>query len=72
MKLKLDKDRFLGCNWQLGITNCGKTRRKETSRKTTTWWEDNNGINLREIKWGGMDWIDLAQNRDSGGRLRTL
>jgi hypothetical protein len=21
-------------------------------------------IDLREIKWGGMDWIDLAQNRD--------
>jgi hypothetical protein len=21
-------------------------------------------MNLREIGWGGMDWIDLAQNRD--------
>jgi hypothetical protein len=21
-------------------------------------------MDLREIGWGGMDWIDLAQNRD--------
>jgi hypothetical protein len=21
-------------------------------------------MNLREIVWGGMDWIDLVQNRD--------
>jgi hypothetical protein len=23
-------------------------------------WVDNIKINLREIEWGGMDWIDLA------------
>jgi uncharacterized protein YfaS (alpha-2-macroglobulin family) len=23
-------------------------------------------MNLREIGWGGMDWIDLAQNRGQG------
>jgi hypothetical protein len=27
-------------------------------------WEDNIGMDLREIGWGGMDWIDLAQDRD--------
>jgi hypothetical protein len=27
-------------------------------------WEDNINIDLREIGWGGMDWIDLAQDRD--------
>jgi hypothetical protein len=27
-------------------------------------WEDNIKIDHREIGWGGMDWIDLAQNRD--------
>jgi hypothetical protein len=26
-------------------------------------WEDNIKINLREIEWAGMDWIDLAQDR---------
>jgi hypothetical protein len=27
-------------------------------------WVDNIKIYLREIVWGGMDWIDLAQDRD--------
>jgi hypothetical protein len=27
-------------------------------------WEDNIKTGLREIGWGGMDWIDLAQDRD--------
>jgi hypothetical protein len=27
-------------------------------------WEDNIRMDLREIGWGGMDWIDLAQDWD--------
>jgi hypothetical protein len=27
-------------------------------------WMDNIKMDLREIVWGGMDWIDLAQDRD--------
>jgi hypothetical protein len=27
-------------------------------------WVNNFKMDLREIKWGGMDWIDLAQDRD--------
>jgi hypothetical protein len=27
-------------------------------------WEVNIKKDLREIEWGGMDWIDLAQDRD--------
>jgi hypothetical protein len=27
-------------------------------------WEDNIRMDLTEIGWGGMDWIDLAQDRD--------
>jgi hypothetical protein len=27
-------------------------------------WIDNIRVDLREIGWGGMDWIDLAQDRD--------
>jgi hypothetical protein len=27
-------------------------------------WEDNIKMDLRDIRWGGMDWIDLAQDRD--------
>jgi hypothetical protein len=27
-------------------------------------WVDNIKMDLREIGWGGMDWIDLTQDRD--------
>jgi hypothetical protein len=27
-------------------------------------WEDNIKMDLREIGWGSMDWINLAQDRD--------
>jgi hypothetical protein len=32
-------------------------------------WEDNIKMNFQEVGWGGMDWIDLAQDRD---RWRAL
>jgi hypothetical protein len=32
-------------------------------------WEDNNKMDLQEVGWGGMDWIDMAQDRD---RFRAL
>jgi hypothetical protein len=31
--------------------------------------EDNNKVDLQEAGWGGMDWIDVAQDRD---RLRDV
>ena len=37
-----------------GKRQFGRSRRK---------WEDNIKIGLREVEWG-MDWIDLAQDRD--------
>jgi hypothetical protein len=27
-------------------------------------WEDNIRMDLREIGWSGVDWIDLAQDRN--------
>jgi hypothetical protein len=27
-------------------------------------WEDNNKMNFGGLGWGGIDWVDLAQNRD--------
>jgi hypothetical protein len=32
-------------------------------------WEDNIKMDLREVGWGDMDWINLAQDRD---RWRAL
>ena len=28
-------------------------------------WEDNIKMGLREVGWVGIEWIDLAQDRDS-------
>jgi hypothetical protein len=27
-------------------------------------WEDNITMYFQEVGWGGMDWIDVAQDRD--------
>jgi hypothetical protein len=32
-------------------------------------WEDNIKMDFQEVGWGGMDWIDVAQDRD---RWRAL
>jgi hypothetical protein len=32
-------------------------------------WKDNIKMDLQEVGWGGMDWIDMAQDRD---RWRVL
>jgi hypothetical protein len=32
-------------------------------------WEDDIKLDLQEVGWGGMDWIDMAQDRD---RWRAL
>jgi hypothetical protein len=31
-------------------------------------WEDNIKMDVREVGWGGMDWINLAQD-ETGGEL---
>jgi hypothetical protein len=32
-------------------------------------WVDNIKMDLRDIEWSGMDWIDQAEDRGSGGLL---
>jgi hypothetical protein len=27
-------------------------------------WEDNIKMDLQDVGWGGVDWIDMAQDRD--------
>jgi hypothetical protein len=47
----------------------GKPEEKRPLGRLRRRWEDNIKIDLREIGWGGMNWIDLAQDR---GQWRTL
>jgi hypothetical protein len=35
-----------------------------TSRNTRRRWVGNIKMHLRETGWGGVDWIDLTQDRD--------
>jgi hypothetical protein len=46
----------------------GKPEGKRPLGRPRRRWEDNIRKDLREIKWGGMDWIDLAQD---GGQWRA-
>jgi hypothetical protein len=42
----------------------GKPEGKRPHGRPSRRWEDNIKIDLREIGWGGVDWIDLAYDRD--------
>jgi hypothetical protein len=42
----------------------GKPEGKRPVRRTRRRWEDNIKMDLREIGWGDIGWIDLAQDRD--------
>jgi hypothetical protein len=42
----------------------GKAEGKRPLGKPRCRWWDNIRMNLGEIGWGGMDWVDLAQDRD--------
>jgi hypothetical protein len=42
----------------------GKPEEKRPLGRPRRSWEDNIRIDLREIGWGVMDWIDLARDRD--------
>jgi hypothetical protein len=44
----------------------GKPEGKRPLGRPRHRWEDNIRMDLTEIGWGGMDWIDLAQDRDQG------
>jgi hypothetical protein len=42
----------------------GKPEGKITLGRPRRRWVGNIKMDLREIKWNGMDWIDLAQDGD--------
>jgi len=47
----------------------GKPERKKPLGRPRRRWEDNIKMNLQEVGCWGMDWIELAQDRD---RWRAL
>jgi hypothetical protein len=42
----------------------GKPEGKRLLGRPRRRWEENIKMDLRDIGWVGMDWIDLAQDRD--------
>jgi hypothetical protein len=42
----------------------GKPEGKSPQGRPRRRWVDDIRMDLREIEWDGMDWIDLAQDRD--------
>jgi len=47
----------------------GKPEGNRPSGRSRRRWEDNIKVDLEEVGCGGMDWIELAQDRD---KWRTL
>jgi hypothetical protein len=42
----------------------GKLKGKRPLGRPRHRWVNNINMDLREIEWNGMDWIDLAEDRD--------
>jgi hypothetical protein len=36
------------------------------------WWVDNFMMDIREVRWADVDWIDVAQDRDRWRALVNL
>jgi hypothetical protein len=42
----------------------GKPEGKTSVARPRRRWEDNIKMDFQEVGWGGMDWIELVQDRD--------
>ena len=42
----------------------GKPEEKRPLGRSRSRWEDNIKMDLQEVGYGGIDWIDLAEDRD--------
>ena len=47
----------------------GKPEGKRPLGRPRHRWEGNNKMDLQEVVWVGMDWIDVAQDRDRYGHF---
>jgi hypothetical protein len=50
---------------------CGKIRTGTTTRSRRR-WEDDIKIDCGEVGWSGVDWIDLAEDREQWGALVNM
>jgi hypothetical protein len=51
----------------------GKPEGRRPLGRPRRMWMDNIKMDLREIEWGGRDWIDLAEDRDKWrGLVKTV
>jgi hypothetical protein len=46
-----------------------KTEGKRPLERPSRRWEDNIKMDLQEVGCGGMEWIELAEDRTGGGHL---
>ena len=65
---------FRSCVWGrreacTGVLVGGETKGKRPLGRPRQRWEDNIKMDLQEVGCGGMEWIELAQDRD---RWRAL
>jgi hypothetical protein len=56
----------------MNIVLIGKPEGKRPLRGLRCRWEDKLRMNLREIGWEGMNWINLAQDKDQWRNLVKL
>jgi hypothetical protein len=71
--IRMMKSRRMGWAWHVArmgeLRNAyrvfmGNPEGKRPLRRLGLRWDDNIMMDLREIGWGGMDWIRLAQDRN--------
>jgi hypothetical protein len=68
--LKLRRMRWVGHVARMGEGRgayrilVGRPEGRRPLRRPRRRWEDNIKIDLQEVGWGGIDWIDMAQDRD--------
>jgi hypothetical protein len=54
----------MGAKWNTYRILVGNPEGKRPLGRPRHRWVDNIKIDLREIGWVGMDWIDVAQDKD--------
>jgi hypothetical protein len=62
----------VGDKWNACRILVGKPEGKKPLGRQRHRWVDNIKMDLREIGWGNMDWIDLAQDRDKWRALENM